>query len=162
MRANSLGLTCDNSSFACLLSHELCGLDEDNPTMLDLQALLCEVATTSTHSSSSQLCTLAVFLSIALTHVCFHLLLLCLSPEGTGRLFFEFFRIMMYAKPTPGEERAFFWLYENVVSMRAYDKQTISRFLQVRDYIIPSLDYIIPNLARLHHSEPRLHHSESS
>ena len=51
--------------------------------------------------------------------------------EGTGRLFFEFFRIMTYAKPTPEENRPFFWLYENVVSMRAYDKQTISRFLQV-------------------------------
>ena len=51
--------------------------------------------------------------------------------EGTGRLFFEFFRILTYAKPTPEENRPFFWLYENVVSMRAYDKQTISRFLQV-------------------------------
>ena len=51
--------------------------------------------------------------------------------EGTGRLFFEFFRIMTYAKPLPEENRPFFWLYENVVSMRAYDKQTISRFLQV-------------------------------
>ena len=30
-----------------------------------------------------------------------------------------------------GEQRPFFWLYENVVSMRPADKQTISRFLQV-------------------------------
>ena len=51
--------------------------------------------------------------------------------EGTGRLFFEFFRILSYAKPDPKEDRPFFWLYENVVSMRANDKQTISRFLQV-------------------------------
>ena len=78
--------------------------------------------------------------SLTLTN-CFHLPSLThphqpLPPslphsEGTGRLFFEFFRIMTYAKPLPEENRPFFWLYENVVSMRAYDKQTISRFLQV-------------------------------
>ena len=52
--------------------------------------------------------------------------------EGTGRLFFEFFRILSYAKPHPDQKRPFFWLFENVVSMKAQDKQTISRFLQVR------------------------------
>ena len=51
--------------------------------------------------------------------------------EGTGRLFFEFFRILSYARPAPGEDRPFFWLFENVVSMKPQDKQTISRFLQV-------------------------------
>ena len=51
--------------------------------------------------------------------------------EGTGRLFFEFFRILSYAKPHPDQKRPFFWLFENVVSMKAQDKQTISRFLQV-------------------------------
>ena len=61
---------------------------------------------------------------------------LFLTSEGTGRLFFEFFRILSYAKPDPKEERPFFWLYENVVSMRANDKQTISRFLQVGLYFL--------------------------
>ena len=51
--------------------------------------------------------------------------------EGTGRLFFEFFRILSYAKPHPDHKRPFFWMFENVVSMKAQDKQTISRFLQV-------------------------------
>ena len=41
---------------------------------------------------------------------------------------------MMYAKPSPGEDRPFFWLYENVVSMRASDKLTISRFLEVSQW----------------------------
>ena len=51
--------------------------------------------------------------------------------EGSGRLFFEFFRLLMCAKPQRGDSRPFFWLFENVVSMRAVDKRTISRFLQV-------------------------------
>ena len=55
----------------------------------------------------------------------------CFVLDGTGKLFFEFFRILSYAKPQPQDERPFFWLYENVVSMRAPDKRIISRFLQV-------------------------------
>lgn len=58
-------------------------------------------------------------------------IILLFSIDGTGRLFFEFFRILGYAKPHPQDERPFFWLYENVVSMRAPDKKIISRFLQV-------------------------------
>ena len=53
------------------------------------------------------------------------------STEGTGRLFFEFYRILSYTRPAPSEERPFFWLFENVVSMKPPDKQAISRFLQV-------------------------------
>ena len=75
--------------------------------------------------------------------------------EGTGRLFFEFFRILTYAKPTPEENRPFFWLYENVVSMRAYDKQTISRFLQVSPNVCLSVGYYtctVPyNMSSLRH-----------
>ena len=56
--------------------------------------------------------------------------------DGTGKLFFEFFRILSYAKPPPDNQRPFFWLYENVVSMRASDKQIISRFLQVKAAVI--------------------------
>lgn len=60
-----------------------------------------------------------------------NILIFLFSIDGTGRLFFEFFRILGYAKPHPQDERPFFWLYENVVSMRAPDKRIISRFLQV-------------------------------
>lgn len=55
--------------------------------------------------------------------------LLCL--EGTGRLFFEFYRLLHEARPKLGDERPFFWLFENVVAMGVSDKRDISRFLEV-------------------------------
>ena len=60
-----------------------------------------------------------------------HLTFVLPLTEGTGRLFFEFFRILSYVKLHRSKDRPLFWLYENVVSMRANDKKTISRFLQV-------------------------------
>lgn len=53
------------------------------------------------------------------------------SPEGTGRLFFEFYRLLSEAKPKDGENRPFFWMFENVVAMAVNDKRDISRFLEV-------------------------------
>lgn len=52
-------------------------------------------------------------------------------PEGTGRLFFEFYRLLSEAKPKEGEDRPFFWMFENVVAMGVNDKRDISRFLEV-------------------------------
>ena len=73
-------------------------------------------------------------------HYHFHrsiiIILLCFFStflEGSGRLFFEFFRLMMYARPDANTERPFFWLFENVVGMKTEDKTTISRFLQVKN-----------------------------
>lgn len=58
--------------------------------------------------------------------------LLSLScPEGTGRLFFEFYRLLHEARPKEGDDRPFFWLFENVVAMGVSDKRDISRFLEV-------------------------------
>jgi len=54
------------------------------------------------------------------------------SAEGTGRLFFEFYRLLHEARPKPGDERPFFWLFENVVAMGVSDKRDISRFLEVK------------------------------
>lgn len=51
--------------------------------------------------------------------------------EGTGRLFFEFYRILTMLKPKEGDNRPFFWLFENVVFMSANDKSDICRFLEV-------------------------------
>lgn len=51
--------------------------------------------------------------------------------EGTGRLFFEFYRLLHEARPKEGDERPFFWLFENVVAMGVSDKRDISRFLEV-------------------------------
>lgn len=56
---------------------------------------------------------------------------LCLVLEGTGRLFFEFYRLLSEAKPKDGEDRPFFWMFENVVAMGINDKRDISRFLEV-------------------------------
>lgn len=53
------------------------------------------------------------------------------APEGTGRLFFEFYRLLSEAKPKEGEDRPFFWMFENVVAMGVNDKRDISRFLEV-------------------------------
>ena len=51
--------------------------------------------------------------------------------EGSGRLFFEFFRLLSMAMPDEGDDRPFFWLFENVMSMRPQDKNVISQFLKV-------------------------------
>ncbi len=51
--------------------------------------------------------------------------------EGTGRLFFEFYRLLHEARPKEGDDRPFFWLFENVVAMGVSDKRDISRFLEV-------------------------------
>ncbi|XP_047124656.1 DNA (cytosine-5)-methyltransferase 3A isoform X2 [Hydra vulgaris] len=56
--------------------------------------------------------------------------------EGTGQLFFEFYRILEYCKPQPLTARPFFWLFENVVGMRYTDRAVISRFLQCHPVII--------------------------
>ncbi|KAK7940408.1 hypothetical protein WMY93_003734 [Mugilogobius chulae] len=50
--------------------------------------------------------------------------------EGTGRLFFEFYRLLHEARPKEGDDRPFFWLFENVVAMGVSDKRDISRFLE--------------------------------
>uniref|UniRef100_A0A3B3ZDX1 DNA (cytosine-5-)-methyltransferase n=1 Tax=Periophthalmus magnuspinnatus TaxID=409849 RepID=A0A3B3ZDX1_9GOBI len=55
--------------------------------------------------------------------------------EGTGRLFFEFYRLLHEARPKPGDERPFFWLFENVVAMGVSDKRDISRFLEVSNHL---------------------------
>lgn len=52
--------------------------------------------------------------------------------EGTGRLFFEFYRILQLLKPREDDPRPFFWLFENVVFMNTHDKINICRFLEVR------------------------------
>uniref|UniRef100_H3C8M3 DNA (cytosine-5-)-methyltransferase n=1 Tax=Tetraodon nigroviridis TaxID=99883 RepID=H3C8M3_TETNG len=50
--------------------------------------------------------------------------------EGTGRLFFEYYRILELLKPSEEDPRPFFWLFENVVFMNAHDKVNICRFLE--------------------------------
>ncbi|XP_036960493.1 DNA (cytosine-5-)-methyltransferase 3 beta, duplicate a [Acanthopagrus latus] len=59
--------------------------------------------------------------------------------EGTGRLFFEFYRILTMLKPKEGDDRPFFWLFENVVFMSAHDKSDICRFLECNPILIDAV-----------------------
>ncbi|TMS16989.1 DNA (cytosine-5)-methyltransferase 3B [Larimichthys crocea] len=59
--------------------------------------------------------------------------------EGTGRLFFEFYRILTMLKPKEGDNRPFFWLFENVVFMSANDKSDICRFLECNPILIDAV-----------------------
>ena len=54
-----------------------------------------------------------------------------MDVEGTGRLFFEFYRLRNYLLPEEEDDRPFFWMFENVVAMEVGDKRDISRFLEV-------------------------------
>uniref|UniRef100_A0A8C5BFQ7 DNA (cytosine-5-)-methyltransferase n=1 Tax=Gadus morhua TaxID=8049 RepID=A0A8C5BFQ7_GADMO len=45
--------------------------------------------------------------------------------EGSGRLFFEYYRILHLLKPREDDPRPFFWMFENVVWMNRHDKLNI-------------------------------------
>ncbi|NXW42533.1 DNM3B methyltransferase, partial [Nyctiprogne leucopyga] len=68
--------------------------------------------------------------------------------EGTGRLFFEFYHLLNYARPKAGEERPFFWMFENVVAMRVNDKRDISRFLECNPVMIDAVKISAAHRAR--------------
>ncbi|XP_058847009.1 uncharacterized protein LOC117422312 isoform X3 [Acipenser ruthenus] len=59
--------------------------------------------------------------------------------EGTGRLFFEYYRLLNMLKPKEGDSRPFFWLFENVVAMGVRDKQDICRFLECNPVLIDAV-----------------------
>ncbi|NXL37874.1 DNM3B methyltransferase, partial [Glaucidium brasilianum] len=68
--------------------------------------------------------------------------------EGTGRMFFEFYHLLNYARPKVGEERPFFWMFENVVAMRVNDKRDISRFLECNPVMIDAIKISAAHRAR--------------
>ncbi|XP_035245006.1 DNA (cytosine-5)-methyltransferase 3B-like isoform X2 [Anguilla anguilla] len=68
--------------------------------------------------------------------------------EGTGRLFFEFYRLLNASKPREGEGRPFFWLFENVVAMGVSDKRDISRFLECNPVMIDAIEVSAAHRAR--------------
>uniref|UniRef100_A0A8C2HW01 DNA (cytosine-5-)-methyltransferase n=1 Tax=Cyprinus carpio TaxID=7962 RepID=A0A8C2HW01_CYPCA len=68
--------------------------------------------------------------------------------EGTGRLFFEFYRLLHETLPKEGEERPFFWLFENVVAMGVSDKRDISRFLECNPVMIDAKEVSAAHRAR--------------
>ncbi|XP_068195726.1 DNA (cytosine-5)-methyltransferase 3A-like isoform X2 [Antennarius striatus] len=68
--------------------------------------------------------------------------------EGTGRLFFEFYRLVHEARPKDGDDRPFFWLFENVVAMGVSDKRDISRFLECNPVMIDAKEVSAAHRAR--------------
>ncbi|XP_055508650.1 DNA (cytosine-5)-methyltransferase 3B-like isoform X2 [Leucoraja erinacea] len=68
--------------------------------------------------------------------------------EGTGRLFFEFYRLLHDTRPKEWEDRPFFWLFENVVAMGVNDKRDISRFLECNPVMIDAIDVSAAHRAR--------------
>ncbi|KAM7405334.1 hypothetical protein PAMP_012603 [Pampus punctatissimus] len=68
--------------------------------------------------------------------------------EGTGRLFFEFYRLLSEAKPKEGEDRPFFWMFENVVAMGVNDKRDISRYLECNPVMIDAIEVSAAHRAR--------------
>ncbi|XP_063064322.1 uncharacterized protein LOC134456735 [Engraulis encrasicolus] len=56
--------------------------------------------------------------------------------EGTGRLFFDFYRILNILRPKEDDPKPFFWLFENVSFMMHRDKTDICRFLECNPVLI--------------------------
>uniref|UniRef100_A0A673XUM7 DNA (cytosine-5-)-methyltransferase n=1 Tax=Salmo trutta TaxID=8032 RepID=A0A673XUM7_SALTR len=71
--------------------------------------------------------------------------LACVNParkglfEGTGRLFFEYYRMLTMMRPRDDDNRPFFWLFENVVAMRGHDLADICRFLECNPILIDAV-----------------------
>ncbi|XP_061682812.1 DNA (cytosine-5)-methyltransferase 3B-like isoform X2 [Syngnathoides biaculeatus] len=59
--------------------------------------------------------------------------------EGSGRLFFDFYRILQMLKPKEEDHRPFFWLFENVVFMNIHDKVNICRFLECNPVLVDAV-----------------------
>ncbi|XP_021048457.1 DNA (cytosine-5)-methyltransferase 3C [Mus pahari] len=78
----------------------------------------------------------------------------CVNPvrkglfEGTGRLFFEFYRLLNYSRPEEEDDRPFFWMFENVVAMKVGDKRDISRFLECNPVMINAIKVSAAHRAR--------------
>ncbi|XP_037667867.1 DNA (cytosine-5)-methyltransferase 3B isoform X2 [Choloepus didactylus] len=68
--------------------------------------------------------------------------------EGTGRLFFEFYHLLNYTRPKEGDNRPFFWMFENVVAMKVGDKRDISRFLECNPVMIDAIKVSAAHRAR--------------
>ncbi|XP_048204969.1 DNA (cytosine-5)-methyltransferase 3B isoform X6 [Perognathus longimembris pacificus] len=68
--------------------------------------------------------------------------------EGTGRLFFEFYHLLNYSRPKEGDNRPFFWMFENVVAMKVDDRKDISRFLACNPVMIDAIKVSAAHRAR--------------
>ncbi|CAH1732600.1 unnamed protein product [Aphis gossypii] len=64
------------------------------------------------------------------------------DPDGTGILYFDFYRIWNYLQTKSRRENTpFYWLFENVASMELKNKEYISKFFECQPNVIDSLHY---------------------
>ncbi|XP_043080712.1 DNA (cytosine-5-)-methyltransferase 3 beta, duplicate b.2 isoform X2 [Puntigrus tetrazona] len=68
--------------------------------------------------------------------------------EGTGRLFFEYYRLLNAMKPKEDDPQPFFWLFENVVFMQTHVKADICRFLECNPVLVDAVKVSPANRAR--------------
>ncbi|XP_058618306.1 DNA (cytosine-5-)-methyltransferase 3 beta, duplicate b.2 isoform X1 [Onychostoma macrolepis] len=68
--------------------------------------------------------------------------------EGTGRLFFEYYRLLNVMKPKEDDPQPFFWLFENVVFMETQVKANICRFLECNPVLVDAVKVSPANRAR--------------
>ncbi|XP_065142201.1 uncharacterized protein [Paramisgurnus dabryanus] len=59
--------------------------------------------------------------------------------DGSGRLFFEYYRLLNILRPKDDDPRPFFWLFENVVLMENKTKNAICRFLECNPVLIDAV-----------------------
>ncbi|XP_022092554.1 DNA (cytosine-5)-methyltransferase 3A-like isoform X2 [Acanthaster planci] len=67
---------------------------------------------------------------------------------GTGRLFFDFYRLLTVVRPNADSQRPFFWLFENVVGMPHQHKMEISKFLECDPVVVDAKDVSPAHRAR--------------
>lgn len=68
--------------------------------------------------------------------------------EGTGRLFFEVYHLLNNTRSKDGDNRLFFWAFENVVAMKVNDKKDTSRFLACNSETINAIKVSAAHRAR--------------
>jgi len=64
--------------------------------------------------------------------LCVCIVSICVWEGRSGQLFYEFYRVLAELRRLNPADRHLFWLYENVSSMQACTRETISRFFAVK------------------------------
>ncbi|ESN99160.1 hypothetical protein HELRODRAFT_162653 [Helobdella robusta] len=72
-----------------------------------------------------------------------------LSEDGTGVLFFEFYRILKELQALMTPDRPLFWLFENVSSMQKHCKATMTRFFMCHPATLDAKYFSAQNRSRL-------------
>ncbi|XP_060847967.1 DNA (cytosine-5)-methyltransferase 3C-like [Rhopalosiphum padi] len=64
------------------------------------------------------------------------------DPDGTGILFFDFYRIWNYLQEKCRRDNTpFYWMFENVASMELKNREYISKFFECQPFVFDSLHF---------------------